>query len=290
MKRLIVFFGVLLPALGFGGDLSQYMQIKKSMADAVAVYNTLQLLKEKPEFKDLKRHSDNLDTLFTQLKNEGTGFVPWAYPLSLTITDQNRMAVYNIVAKIIQIRRFVQQETKKYQVRYGTKYYASYLRLTCENPGDYYSAVDSSGQFALYEHPLLKEVEFLGLQDIGFEEVMTTSDSSLWNMTKYCPKLKMLYLFAAEVTDTVLTRLQLEKFKKMEILELSENNITQLPSTFNTTNSLHYLGLSQNNITALPENSSKWTNLKILNLRGNPLSEEEQERITKALPHTEIIF
>lgn len=68
-------------------------------------------------------------------------------------------------------------------------------------------------------------------------------------------------------------------------LDLSDKNLTQLPSKVLQFKNLESLYLNNNKLTTLPENIGSLTNLTLLDLTGNPVSQEEVGKIKKLLPH-----
>jgi hypothetical protein len=78
--------------------------------------------------------------------------------------------------------------------------------------------------------------------------------------------------------------------KKLKFLDLSDNKLEVIPPEIMNLNRLEELKLDNNLLTSLPKQINKLSKLKILKLKGNNLSEEERNRIRKALPKTMIIF
>lgn len=84
---------------------------------------------------------------------------------------------------------------------------------------------------------------------------------------------------------------QIGKLKKLKFIDLFSNKrMDVLPKSVGKLKQLENLNLGNNQIKELPDELSKLENLKELYLAGNPISEEEQEKIKKMLPNTEIIF
>ncbi|EDO17570.1 hypothetical protein Kpol_534p51 [Vanderwaltozyma polyspora DSM 70294] len=59
------------------------------------------------------------------------------------------------------------------------------------------------------------------------------------------------------------------KLARLEKLDISENNLTQIPSQISMLNKLIYLSIARNKIESLPKEFSKLTNLKTLDLHSN---------------------
>jgi Leucine-rich repeat (LRR) protein len=102
------------------------------------------------------------------------------------------------------------------------------------------------------------------------------------------PALTELYL-----NDNTLTGLppEIASAKKLTYLNLDRNQLTNLPPEIIELSSLKWLRLNGNKLTALPEKIDQLApTLKRLHLKGNPLPDEEKERLRKALPGCEIVF
>lgn len=103
------------------------------------------------------------------------------------------------------------------------------------------------------------------------------------------------------------------EMRSLRRLDVSNNNLTALPATIGKLDSLVYLLLNRNRIEALPaeigdmsslEEIELWDNelsivpdeirnlrrLKMLELRGILFSPDEQDRIRKLLPETDVLF
>ncbi|MCP4148252.1 MAG: hypothetical protein GY757_10930 [bacterium] len=104
----------------------------------------------------------------------------------------------------------------------------------------------------------------------------------------------------------------LANFKRITILNLYRNRLNSIPGFVSEMTALEYIWLGHNQITVLPEDLWKlkklktldlynninnmpkdvgrFPSLKRLNLKKNPIPAGEVERITKALPKTNIKF
>jgi hypothetical protein len=78
--------------------------------------------------------------------------------------------------------------------------------------------------------------------------------------------------------------------KKLKVLDLSDNKIQIIPAEITNLNKLEELKLENNQLTCMPKQISKLNKLKLLKLNGNKLSEDEKNNIRIALPGTQIIF
>lgn len=80
------------------------------------------------------------------------------------------------------------------------------------------------------------------------------------------------------------------RMRKLEILNISDNQLEALPATFVKMRKLQELNASGNHLKALPGNLNRLKNLKTLNLTGNDLPAEERARIKAELPNVTIFF
>ncbi|PKP21742.1 MAG: hypothetical protein CVU05_06085 [Bacteroidetes bacterium HGW-Bacteroidetes-21] len=78
--------------------------------------------------------------------------------------------------------------------------------------------------------------------------------------------------------------------KKLKVLDLSGNQITTVSRTLTGLTKLKELHLDNNQLTKMPNQITRWRRLKKLSLTGNNFSEEEKVKIKKALPATIITF
>ncbi len=100
-----------------------------------------------------------------------------------------------------------------------------------------------------------------------------------------------------KLTHLYLNNNELEYFQsellllpKLELLNLNFNKIDSIPSDIEKLKKLKSLSLIHNNISKLPQSISKLKKLRYLNLSENPISFQEQKKIRKLLPNTEIHF
>lgn len=84
---------------------------------------------------------------------------------------------------------------------------------------------------------------------------------------------------------------EVRQMAKLQILDVSNNNMTGMPAEIGQLSNLQTLNYSNNKITGLPNELSKLRNsLKEFNLSGNPLSSEQISKLKTELPNTTIIF
>ena len=162
----------------------------------------------------------------------------------------------------------------------------AYYTVTATHPGGYYYGYSED---LLCEHPLAGQMQTLELQDYPFEEA-AESDECLWNLPDHAPHLQQLVAFACEIDDELLGEMRIADLKELVVLELSENMLTSFPASLLATGSLRVLSLPKNDIVQLPADLSAFGALLYIDLRGNPIAATERARITKALPHTTVVF
>lgn len=262
----------------------------KIAVDGMAVNNALFALSVNGGHEKAKIYHEKIDQLLDELATHNTSFRKDVFPVDLIIKSENEAYVKLICAKLSKVLIEVRDYAKASEKQFDLADFPLILTLKSENPGDYYIGINPNFTYTLNKHPFKNSIEELQLQDVGFVGVMAGSDTSLWNMVIHCPNLKIITLFAAEIDDAVLTKLNLARAKKLQSLELSENTITKIPANFNVSNSLLYLSLRRNKLHSLPQNLSNWTNLRYLHLGSNQFDGTERLRIQKALPNTKIIF
>jgi len=103
--------------------------------------------------------------------------------------------------------------------------------------------------------------------------------------------LKNIERLDLSFNDLIAMPEQIGKLKKLKFIDLFSNKrMTALPKSIGKLKQLENLNLGNNQIKELPHELIKLENLKELYLTGNPISAEEQEKIKKLLPNTDIIF
>lgn len=80
----------------------------------------------------------------------------------------------------------------------------------------------------------------------------------------------------------------LKEPEKVCYLDLSNNNLTELPPQVLQFNNLHSLYLNNNKLKTLPEGIKSLKQLKLIDLTGNPIRLEEVEKIRELLPNTDV--
>lgn len=83
---------------------------------------------------------------------------------------------------------------------------------------------------------------------------------------------------------------EIHQLKRLVSLDLSNNKLLYLPRTISGLSKIEELNLENNNIGSLPPYLYRLRKLKTLNLAGNPLGEKEKDRIRAELPQVEITF
>lgn len=84
---------------------------------------------------------------------------------------------------------------------------------------------------------------------------------------------------------------EIRQMLKLKTLVVNFNNMTGMPAEIGQLNNLETLDYSYNKIERLPnELANLKNNLKELNLTGNPLSQDEINKLKSDLPNTNIIF
>ena len=84
---------------------------------------------------------------------------------------------------------------------------------------------------------------------------------------------------------------EIRQMSKLKFLDVSDNNMTGMPAEIGQLSKLETLDYSNNKLTGLPnELADLKNNLKEFNLAGNPLNQEQINRLKAQLPNTNIIF
>jgi Leucine-rich repeat (LRR) protein len=78
--------------------------------------------------------------------------------------------------------------------------------------------------------------------------------------------------------------------KKLKYLEISDNQITEIPEGISKLENLEYLSFQNNQITSLPEKLTFLRKLQTLDIRGNKIPMPEIEILKLSLPKCRILF
>lgn len=100
------------------------------------------------------------------------------------------------------------------------------------------------------------------------------------------------YLTTLNLSGNQLTGLAkgTSKLKQLRYLDLSNNALASVPTSISGLRKLKEVDLSDNSIDKFPVDLKRYQHIKVLRLTGNPLSEEEKERMRKGLRFTQLIF
>jgi hypothetical protein len=285
-KSLLLLLILSTTFFGFG---QTYLNTQKTLADAIAVKNALDILTHGGSNPSILPYAEKITGNLKIIGELETGFYHYAYPITLMIDDENKKEIKQIekelTATMKEVKGLVEIAINQFEI----DRYPILQSLLSENPGDYYSAINPAFSYNLSNHPLRLKIEEICLQDFPFNE-MASGDTALWNMGSFCPELKRIYLFGAELTTQDLTKLDLNGIQNLEVLDLSENKITMLSEGFNNNNHLIYLSLAKNDLTSIGDTFKSWSNLRYLNLKGNKIPAEEIKRIQKVLPLVKILY
>lgn len=147
------------------------------------------------------------------------------------------------------------------------------------------------------------------IDKLGFLEYFYAHQNKLSKLPEGLYELD--FLKEVDVSNNQLSEVGKFDSKQLERVQLSHNNLTELPSFNRNRNlielhashnqltefpekislkQLEHLDLSFNQISKLPEDLSVYKELKSLNLKGNPISEEERIRIREALFNVDLTF
>ncbi len=129
-----------------------------------------------------------------------------------------------------------------------------------------------------------------------YEKTDTTdlilSDNSIKSLPSQMGKMTKVVVF--KIDNNVLEGSligEIRQMTKLEVLDVSDNNMTGMPAEIGDLSKLRTLDYSQNKITNLPNELTKLSgNLKELNLTGNPINQATIDNLKQSLPNTTIIF
>lgn len=288
MKQFLLLIAIITTSLS--GQGQQHLAIQKTIADAIAVSNALEVLNQNGENPRLETISNQFTAKLDSLSQLETGFYPHTYPITLYIQEKHQKSIYRIERELIALMAKTREMAKIARHQFEMSRFPILETLLSKHPGDYYTAINPAFSYSLNNHPLRDKIEEIGLQDIPFASNNASGDTSLWHMGTHCPHLKRIHFFGAELNSTALEKLALHKIDSLNVLDLSENQIDVLPKSFNQGNSLTYLDLSKNNLTTLGSGYKTWTHLRFLNIQNNKISKDEITGIKRALPELVLIF
>lgn len=130
-------------------------------------------------------------------------------------------------------------------------------------------------------NPFFISFFYLRVLDISNNQISEITDIHL---LKNALSLNLSYNQIKEIPVTI------NQLKRLKVLDLSNNRIEILPKTFIGLTKLEELNMENNELDALPKYLYRLRKLKSMNLAGNNLSEEEKDRIRKELPLVQVIF
>lgn len=284
MLLFILLFGIV-----SSGHAQDNIKTQKTLADAIAVKNMLDVLTLNGDNPAIKPYVEKIGQDFEKLSQLQTGFLHYSLPITLMLDDKNKDAVLeiekDIIATLNEVRTMVDLAKNQFEI----DKYPVVQTLLSNHPGDYYTAINPSYSYNLSNHPLRSKIEEICLQDYSFKE-MASGDTTLWNMGIHCSQLKRVYLFGCELTAADVEKINFNAIDDLTMLDLSENQITKLSADFNANNSLVYLSLRRNRLVNLGSSYHAWTNLRYLNLKGNDIPNTIIQEIQKALPKLKLVY
>lgn len=77
---------------------------------------------------------------------------------------------------------------------------------------------------------------------------------------------------------------EIRHLKNLEVLNISNNEMTGLPAELGQLSKLHVLNASNNRLTGIPHELGNLQNLEMLDLSGNDISEQDLQIIRSRLP------
>ena len=83
---------------------------------------------------------------------------------------------------------------------------------------------------------------------------------------------------------------ELFELKNLEVLNLNDNQLKEIPKEIGKLENLKSLSLIFNNLTTLPEEIKKLKKLQYINMIKNPIGFEEQQRLRRELPSVTFHF
>jgi len=234
-------------------------------------------------FKELKNEKIALNNSLESL-SKLLNYRRDMFPLSIKEpTEANKKVAEEQAIKIKEAITNLQKALSKIDVQ--PKNLNAKFRINALHPGSMYPI----GKEMLCNQPYAKTMEEIQLQDYPFLETVSY-DKDFYSMGKCLPNLKSVVAFGAEIDDDLLSKMNIHQIKNLQILELSENNITDLPANFNELNKLEYLDLRSNNLQNLPKGLENIKSLKYINLKNNPIDNRQIDEITNRFKGAVIEF
>ena len=164
----------------------------------------------------------------------------------------------------------------------------------------FYMALILATQNILAQVKLYSELEIDQLKTFSSLETALVHPDSVFS----------LFLGYKKLTEVPI---EITKFKNLIVLDFGENDIKEIPLFVFNLSKLQRLGFSHNDISVIPHDISKlkyltsfkiWNNnitsvpdalldlpnIQIIEVKGNPISKQEKERISKKYPVKKILF
>ncbi len=255
-------------------------RIVQIILDAEAVYNAGSRL---PVLAD---EMTNLEAYLCQL-GPMIGYQRHSLPIELQpISNEVAPKVKATCDQLIAITEACRKLLKANEKLHGPEKFADVWTVFSPHPGCYYLGMNWD---PLCKHVLRSEMNSIQIQDYPFTEAAAT-DPCLLEIAQHAPNLTELVAFGCDIDDATLSSLHLENLKKLTVLDLAENSLTEVPTSLVAAGSIRSLSLAKNQITQLPADLKPFVGLVYLELNGNKLSESEKERIRKGLPGTKVVF
>lgn len=278
--RLLLIF-LALPWVAQAQLLSNYAdELKKTILDAEAVQQAAK------QFPLLSEEYAALNTQLDQLKPMA-GYQRNYLPIEIQpLVGDLESKVAKVCSNLRDLMDACRAKLKADTQPVEAKLFANRETILRDNPGCYYMGLNDQ---PLCEHDLGMVMTSIQLQDYPFAEA-AEADECLWDMAGNAPRLAEIIAFGCDIDDATLVDMHLEKCNWLQVLELDENALTQVPLSLFETGKLKSLSLSKNKITHFPADLKPLSGLLYLELYGNPIPEEELARIKKALPNTTVMF
>jgi hypothetical protein len=278
--KTLVFALLLFVPLSMQAQVSATDRIVQIILDAEAVYNAGSRL---PVLAD---EMINLEAYLGQL-GPLIGYQRHSLPVELQpISKEVEPKVKATCDQLIAITEACRKLLKANEKQQSPEMFADVWTVFSPHPGCYYQGMNWD---PLCKLSLRLEMNSIQMQDYPFSEA-AASDPCLLEIAKHAPNLTELVAFGCEIDDATLTTLHFEQLKKLTVLDLAENSLTEVQTSLMGAGSIRSLSLAKNKITHLPEDLKPFSGLIYLELNGNKLSDSEKERIRKGLLGTKVVF